>query len=221
MLIDTLNRKPPEQAVILFDGTTMEGWLRQDGRPADWEIEEGALKVVPGSGDIGTAGKFEDHFLHLEFRLSDMPEARGQKKANSGVFLQGRYEIQVLDSSGWDVPGVGDCGAVYDQYAPLVNACKPALEWQAYEVIFRAPRCEGTVVRERPRVTVFLNGVLIHNNVELSGMTGAPTDTKVHLPGHLRLQDHGDVVWYRNIWAVHLPREGSREYGPSMQAPAR
>jgi len=214
MLIETLNRVPPEEAVVLFDGSSTSRWLNTEGNPVGWEVDDGALKVVPSTGDIGSKATFEDHFLHLEFKLSAMPEATGQKKANSGVFLQGRYEVQVLDSHGWKIPGMGDCGAVYNQYAPLQNACKPALEWQTYDIIFRAPRCEGSVVREAARMTVFHNGILIQNNVQLPGVTGAPTDTKVHLPGHLRLQDHGDVVWYRNIWAVHLPREGSRSYEP-------
>jgi hypothetical protein len=159
---------------------------------------------------------FGDHFLHLEFMLSDMPEAKGQAKANSGVYLQGRYEIQVLDSSGWEIPGLGDCGAVYDQYAPLVNACLPALQWQAYDIFFRAPRCEGKVVKEAARLTALHNGVLIHNNIQLPGVTGGPTDTDVQLPGHLRLQDHGNILWYRNIWAVRLSAEGAKEYGPRM-----
>lgn len=214
MLIDTLNRNAPDEAVVLFDGSSIDGWLNQEGNPAEWEIEDGALKVVPETGDIGTRTTFEDHFLHIEFKLSDMPEATGQKKSNSGVFLQGRYEVQVLDSYGWKIPGMGDCGAIYDQFAPLQNACKPALEWQTYDIIFRAPRCEGSVLREHARMTVFHNGILIHNNVQVPGVTGAPTDTRVHLPGHLRLQDHGDIVWYRNIWAVHLPREGARTYQP-------
>lgn len=215
MIIDTLNRKAPEGAVVLFDGSSLKGWLNREEQPARWEIEDNALKVVPKTGDIHTQATFEDHFLHLEFKLSDMPEATGQKKSNSGVFLQGRYEVQVLDSSGWAIPGLGDCGAVYDQFAPLQNACKPALEWQSYDIVFRAPRCEGAVLREHARMTVFHNGILVQNNVQMPGVTGAPSDTKVHLPGHLRLQDHGDIVWFRNIWAFRLPREGSRSYQPS------
>lgn len=214
MLIDTLGAKAPKNAIVLFDGTSLESWMKRDGTPAAWRVADGAMEVVPGAGDICTRQLFTDHFLHLEFRLSDMPEATGQGKSNSGVFVQGRYEVQVLDSSGLAKPGMGDCGAVYDQYAPLTNACLPALQWQAYDVIFRAPRCEGKVVKERARLTVLLNGVVIHNNVELPGVTGAPSDTNVQLPGHLRLQDHGNTVWYRNIWAVPLPREGSDTYGP-------
>lgn len=218
MIIDTLNAKATAGAVVLFDGSSLDNWLKLEGGPAGWIAAEGSMQVVPGAGDVCTKELFGDHYLHLEFKLSDMPEASGQAKSNSGVFLQGRYEIQVLDSSGWDIPGLGDCGAVYDQYAPLTNACKPSLEWQTYDVIFRAPRCEGKVVRENARLTVFHNGVVIQNNVELPGTTTAPSDTSVQLPGHLRLQDHGNNVWYRNIWAVHLNPEGSSEYSPRMMA---
>ncbi|MHB0938965.1 MAG: 3-keto-disaccharide hydrolase [Armatimonadota bacterium] len=218
MLIQTLGIQPPQGAVVLFDGTSLDGWTKMDGSPVEWIIRDGAIEVVPRTGDICTEQLFGDHFLHLEFRLSDMPEATGQAKANSGVFVQGRYEIQVLDSSGWDIPGLGDCGAIYNQYAPLTNACRPALEWQAYDVIFRAPRCEGKVVKENARLTVLQNGIVIHNNVELPGVTGAPTDLEVQLPGHLRLQDHGNTIWYRNIWAVPLPKEGANAYPPMMKS---
>ena len=217
MLFNTLNAAPPEGAVILFDGTSLAGWVKRDGSAPEWLLKDGTVEIVPRTGDICTTELFSDHFLHLEFMLSDMPEKTGQAKANSGVYLQGRYEIQVLDSSGWDIPGIGDCGAIYDQYAPLVNACKPALQWQTYDVFFRAPRCEGKVVKENARVTLLHNGLLIHNNVELSGLTGGPSDNNIQLPGHLRLQDHGDVIWYRNIWAVHLPKEGWYEYPPHMK----
>lgn len=216
MLFDTLGAKAPEDAVALFDGTSLNAWTTLKGESAPWKIVNGEMEVVPKTGDIATNEKFTDHYLHLEFKLSDMPEAGGQGKSNSGVFIQGRYEVQVLDSSGWDIPGLGDCGAVYDQYAPLINACRPALEWQTYDIIFRAPRCEGAVMKERARITVIHNGVIIQNNVELPGMTGAPSDRKVWLPGHLRLQDHSNVVWYRNMWAVRLPKEGASEYSPSM-----
>jgi hypothetical protein len=214
MIFNTLGASAPTDAVTLFDGSSLDGWTKMDGSAAEWAIEDGAMRVVPGTGDIKTAALFSDHVLHLEFRLSDMPEATGQAKSNSGVFLQGRYEIQVLDSSGWAKPGYGDCGAIYGQYAPLASACRPALEWQTYDVIFRAPRCEGKVVKEQARLTVFHNGVVIHNNIELAGVTGAPSDLDVQLPGHLRLQDQSNIVWYRNIWAVPLPKEGSDTYWP-------
>jgi hypothetical protein len=217
MIIDTLNLAPKKGAVVLFDGSSIDKWTKMDGSPAQWLVADGAMQVNPGTGDICTRELFRDHYLHLEFRLSDMPEAKGQAKSNSGVFLQGRYEIQVLDSSGWDIPGLGDCGGIYDQYAPLTNACRPALEWQTYDVVFRAPRCEGKVVKENTRLTVFHNGIVIQNNVELPGVTGAPSDTNIQLPGHLRLQDHSNIVWYRNIWALHLPREGGCEYNPRMR----
>lgn len=216
MIVNTIGAPAPKEGIVLFDGTSLANWTKMDGGPTGWTLTGGTLQVVPGTGDICTRQLFGDHFLHLEFMLSDMPQATGQAKSNSGVFLQGRYEIQVLDSSGWDVPGLGDCGAIYDQYAPLVNACKPALQWQTYDVFFRAPRCEGKVVKERTRVTVLHNGIVIHNNIELPGVTGAPSDLNVQLPGHLRLQDHGNILWYRNIWALNLPKEGSGAYAPGM-----
>jgi hypothetical protein len=217
MLFNTLNAAPIQGAVVLFDGTSLDGWVKRDGSLPEWLVKDGTIQIAPRTGDICTKELFADHFLHLEFMLSDMPEATGQAKANSGVYLQGRYEIQVLDSSGWDIPGLGDCGGIYDQYAPLVNACKPALEWQTYDIFFRAPRCEGKVVKENARLTLLHNGILIHNNVELPGLTGGPSDNNIQLPGHLRLQDHGNVVWYRNIWALHLPKEGWNEYAPRMK----
>lgn len=217
MLINTMGASAPQGAVVLFDGASLGNWTKMDGTAAGWQVQDGLMQVVPGTGDICTKQLFTDHYLHLEFRLSSMPEASGQGKANSGVFLQGRYEIQVLDSSGWDIPGLGDCGGIYDQYAPLTNACKPAMEWQTYDVIFRAPRCEGKVVKEPTRVTLFHNGIIVHNNVQLPGVTGAPSDLNVQLPGHLRLQDHGNIIWYRNIWALPLPKEGAAEYSPRMK----
>ena len=217
MLIDTLGAPASTGSVVLFDGGSLGNWTKRDGTAANWTIADGCFQVTPGEGDICTKELFSDHYLHLEFKLSDMPEASGQAKSNSGVFLQGRYEIQVLDSSDWDIPGFGDCGAVYDQISPLTNACKPALEWQTYDVVFRAPRCEGEVAQENARITLFHNGVVVHNNVEVEGVTGAPSDTNVHLPGHLRLQDHKNTIWYRNIWATHLKAEGSPQYAPLMR----
>jgi hypothetical protein len=215
-MIVTLGNEAPANAIRLFNGKDLTGWTNKQGEAPGWTVDEdGVMHVVPGTGDIMTEARFTDFFLHLEFRCPDMPEATGQKKGNSGVFLQGRYEIQVLDSYGINIPGTGDCGAVYHQFAPLVNACLPPMQWQSYDIVFRAPRCgEDNSVLENTRLTVFLNGVLIQNNTVLKGVTGAPLDEEVHTPGPLRLQDHKDLVCYRNIWLVELPLAGSDTYEP-------
>ncbi|MGI6081873.1 MAG: 3-keto-disaccharide hydrolase [Limnochordia bacterium] len=204
---------PPKNAVILFNGKDLSNWHQRNGQPATWTVEEGVMTVV--KGDILSEETFRDAFIHLEFRVPDMPEASGQAKGNSGVYVQGRYEIQVLDSYGINIPGKGDCGAIYNQFAPLVNACKPALEWQSYDIIFRAARVndEGEVV-ENARMTVLQNGQVIQNNVILMGPTGGAIDHNVGEPGPLLLQDHRDKVQYRNVWMVHLPPEGSDTYEP-------
>jgi len=211
--VRTLIPWPPPGAVILFDGKNLDGWLRTNGDPAPWKLQNGAMTV--SGGNIMSKETFEDCYLHLEFNVPDMPDAKGQSKGNSGVYLQGLYEIQVLDSYGWKVPGKGDCGAIYGQHAPLVNACLPPGRWQTFDVIFRAPRfdAEGKVIA-LPRVTVFQNGTLIQNNVEVGGSTTAALARVRQGPGPLMLQDHGCPVQYRNIWLLHLPAEGSSTYGP-------
>lgn len=212
----TLGMTPPRNAVVLFNGRDLSTWRTRAGEAAGWQVEDGIVTVVKGTGDIVSQETYLDAYLHLEFRCPDMPWATGQAKGNSGVYLQGRYEIQVLDSFGWEVPGLGDCGAIYNQYAPLVNACRPALEWQSYDVFFRAARLDdaGQVV-EPTRMTVLHNGLVIHNNVELPGPTGGALDDKEGTPGPLLLQDHGDPVSYRNIWLLHLPLKGSDTYEPN------
>ena len=212
--MNTLMAPPPPNAVVLFNGKDVSNWTTRDGKPAGWRAADGVLHVVPGTGDIMTKERFTDFFLHLEFRCPDMPEAKGQAKGNSGVYLQGRYEIQVLDSYGFEVPGKGDCGALYDQFAPLVSACKPAMEWQTYDVVFRAPRMDGEAVAEHVRITLFHNGRVVHNNIVSPGPTGGALDQQVAEPGPLLLQDHGNLVAYRNIWAVPLPLKGSDTYEP-------
>lgn len=212
--MNTIQAAPAPNATILFNGKDVSNWTTRDGRPAGWKAEDGVLHVVPGTGDIMTTERFRDFFLHLEFRCPDMPEAKGQGKGNSGVFLQGRYEIQVLDSYGLNIPGMGDCGAIYNQFAPLVNACKPPMQWQTYDVIFRAPRMKKGKVEEPVRLTLLQNGLVIQNNVQLPGVTGGAVDEQVGEPGPLLLQDHGNLVAYRNIWAVDLLLEGSKTYEP-------
>ena len=204
---------PPDAAVVLFDGKDLSNWTKLDGGAPAWEVADSAMTVTAGGGDIVSREQFTDFLLHLEFMTPDMPDATGQAKGNSGVFLQGRYEIQVLDSYGIDVPGMGDCGAIYNQFASLVNACKPPLEWQTYDVIFRAARVgESGGIEENARVTVLQNGIVIQNNVQMLGATGGATDEDAAEPGPLRLQDHGNPVKYRNIWIAPLPLKGSDVY---------
>ncbi|MGY8822605.1 MAG: 3-keto-disaccharide hydrolase [Candidatus Latescibacterota bacterium] len=209
--MNTLELAPSDNAKNLFNGGDLSNWTTRAGHSAGWKAENGILHVVPGSGDIMTKERCTDFYLHLEFRCPDMPGASGQAKGNSGVFLQGRYEIQVLDSHGLNIPGTGDCGAIYHQFAPLKNACKPALEWQSYDVFFRAPRAGEN---DGPRLSVLHNGQLIHNNIELPGVTGAALDEAIYAPGPLLLQDHSDLVCYRNIWIEELPLQGSDTYEP-------
>ena len=205
----------PENAARLFNGADLSNWRTREGATAEWSIEDETMTVRPGAGDIASQETFTDFQMHLEFRLPDMPEATGQAKANSGAFLQGRYEIQVLDSYGLNIPGKGDCGSIYDQFAPLVNANRPPMEWQTYDVVFRAPRADAAGdITEYARVTVIFNGQVILNNVQLAGPTGAAIDHDLATPGPLLLQDHGNLVSYRNIWIVELPLEGSETYEP-------
>jgi hypothetical protein len=159
-----------------------------------------------------TKERFSDYQLHLEFKTPLLPDAKGQARGNSGVFMQGRYEIQVLDSFGLE-PGKGDCGALYNKAAPLVNACRPPREWQTYDITFRAPRfdAEGKVT-ENGRVTVLQNGTCVQNNTEIPGTTWGETFGKLSDPGPIVLQDHGNPVEYRNIWIIPLPAKGLDRY---------
>jgi len=202
----------PPGAVVLFDGKNLNNWVkRADNQPAGWKVENGSM--VGGGGDIVTRDKFQDFMLHVEFMTPDMPNAKGQGKGNSGVYMQGRYEIQVLDSYGKAQPGKGDCGAVYNQSAALVNACKPPLRWQTYDIIYRAPRFTDGKLTAKPHVTVFQNGILIQNNTEIEGVTvSGVSGEDPSTPGPILLQDHGNPVRYRNIWLIELPKQGSDKY---------
>ncbi|MBM3492765.1 MAG: DUF1080 domain-containing protein [Armatimonadetes bacterium] len=203
--------------VVLFSGAADEmaaNWVKRGtDQAAAWRIENGAMVV--GGGDIATKREFGDFQLHIEFRTPDMPNATGQGKGNSGIGLFGRYEIQVLDSYGIETPGQGDCGAVYGQAAPLVNACKPPMVWQTFDIVFRAPRMDANnAIIEKPRVTVIQNGIVVQNNVEISGMTGIQSarEREPSKTGGISLQDHGNRVEYRSIWVMPLPEKGSGKY---------
>lgn len=197
----TLGQKPPEGAIVLFDGKSLDAWTTRDGKPAPWTVEDGLFIVKPGSGDIRTRDSFPgDYLLHVEFSVPYMPEARGQGRGNSGIYLQGRHELQVLDSYGLDSQD-NDCGGIYKQHKPLVNACKPPLQWQTYDIEFKAPVVENGEVKQKASITVKQNGVPIHENAEIEPTPGG-IDATPATSGPLLLQDHGNLVQYRNIWLV-------------------
>lgn len=205
------------EKVVLFDGTNLDRFTGSDGKPPVWEVKDGIMTVT--KGDIISKENFTDAFIHVEFRTPYMPEATGQGRGNSGVIIQGRYEIQVLDSYGYDIPGKGDCGAVYDMHAPLTNACYKPLEWQSYDIAFRSPRFNDKgEITEFARATVFQNNIIIQNNVEIKHPTVIlnfkEIDPDLTKPGPLLLQDHGNKVQYRNVWLIHLPFKGSDTYEP-------
>ncbi len=189
--------------MILFDGTNTDMWTKRDGTPAEWIVEDGAMTVHHGC--IVSKVSYGDAHIHLEWREPDMPDMTGQAKGNSGVYIHGCYELQVLDSYGVDPVTVGDCGAIYSMYPPRVNACKPAMEWQTYDIYIRAPRFnEDGSVKTSAYVTIFQNGICIQNNIELYSTTpGGVIDQQV-AEGPLLLQDHGDPVSFRNIWIETL-----------------
>jgi len=198
----TMGAKPPEGAVVLFDGEKLGGWLKLDGKTAaDWPVSDGFFTV--GKGNIVSEKRFGNFQLHLEFNVPYMPKARGQGRGNSGVFLDGMYELQVLDSYGLKLQD-NDCGAIYKQIVPAVNACKPPLQWQTYDVtFFKAVVDQGKVVR-KASVTVVQNGVTTIANAEIS-ITPGGIDLKEGQDGPIVLQDHGNAVEYRNIWIKPLP----------------
>lgn len=198
----------PSDAIVLFDGSNLNQWRSDDSLPAKWTVRDGYVEVKPGTGTLASARGFGDVQLHIEWRAPTPPQGEGQERGNSGVFLMGIYELQVLDSYQNDTYPDGQAGAIYGENPPLVNATRPPGQWQVYDVVFRRPhfRADGTL--ESPaRMTVFLNGVLIQDNFALVGPTAnqARPPYKAHadkLP--LKLQDHGNPVRYRNIWVREL-----------------
>ena len=203
--IDVPRVAPPAGATVLFAGQSLDEWVSVDGKsPAPWKLVDGGAMQVQGGG-IMTRQKFDGHFLlHVEFRVPYMPKATGQARGNSGVYLQGRYEVQILDSYGLKSQD-NDCGGIYKVAAPLVNACKAPTVWQSYDIDFRAPVFEEGKKVKPARISVVQNGVAIHKDVEIpldntvAGLGGDPSK-----PGPIMLQDHGNPVQYRNIWLVPL-----------------
>jgi len=199
---------PPSDAIILFDGKDLKEWTSVgEAANAGWEVKDGAMTVVKGTGNIVTRRSFGDCQLHLEFRTPTVIEGEGQGRSNSGVFLQSRYEVQVLDSYQNRTYSNGQAGAIYKQSMPLVNACRPPGEWQTYDILFTAPRFNADGVRvAHGYITVIHNGVVIQNHVQIQGTTEYIGMPKIiaHDKGPIELQDHGNPVSFRNIWIREL-----------------
>ena len=199
--------RAPSDAVVLFDGKDLSRWVDKEGKPAKWKVENGYMEVVAKTGNISTRDSFGDCQLHVEFAEPSPASGESQERGNSGVFLMGLYEIQVLDSYENKTYADGQASAVYGQYPPLVNASRPPAQWQSYDIIFHRPRFSGNKLLRPARVTVLHNGVLVQDNVELTGPT-AHGERPPYKPGPdkgpLQLQDHGDALRYRNIWIREL-----------------
>ncbi len=203
-LKDAAGTKPPDGATVLFDGKDFSNWVNNNGKDeVKWTLADGVMGGVKGHGDIITKETFGGKFkLHLEFRVPFEPGGSGQGKGNSGVYVQGRYEVQVLDSYGLK-SGKNDCGAIYGVAAPSVNACKAPTVWQTYDIEFTPPKVENGKKTEPARMTVHHNGIKIHDNVAItSDNTTAGLGGDIAKPGPILLQDHGHPVQYRNIWLL-------------------
>jgi hypothetical protein len=196
----------PTGAVVLFDGKGLEGWVQRDGRTGPtWNVLDGGVLEVSG-GDIMTRRTFDGGFrLHVEFRVKEKPGATGQARSNSGVYLQGRYEIQILDSYGLACDRQS-CAAVYGLAAPTANACKAPGVWQSFDIEFHAPEYADGRKTADVCVTVVHNGVKVHDGARVAGPTSAALPGDPSAPGPILLQGHGDPVQFRNVWLSSLPK---------------
>ena len=203
--------RPPSDAVVLFDGRSLDAWESVKGGPAPWKVEHGYFEVVPHTGDIRTKQRFGNFQLHVEWAEPYPPHGSSQGRGNSGIFLQSLYELQVLDSYHNPTYADGQCGAIYGDYPPLVNACRPPGQWQTYDIVFHRPLFDASRrLLKRARVTVFQNGVLIQDNVAILGPTHGGRHPYHYTPARmpLELQDHHNPVRYRNIWIRELKEGG-------------
>jgi len=198
----------PADAVVLFNGKDFSAWNGKGGKPVEWTISDGAMTVKGGSGEIISKQGFGDCQLHIEWRSPAVVKGEGQGRGNSGIFLMGKYELQVLDSYNNKTYSNGQAGSIYKQLVPLVNVSRAPGEWQTYDIIFTAPRfaADGRL-QSQARITVLHNGVLIQNNQALWGGTqyiGIAEYNPHSMKESLVLQDHGDAVSFRNIWIREL-----------------
>lgn len=199
----------PSDAIVIFDGKNLDNFVSsKDGSVPQWKVENGAFTVTPRTGAIKTKQGFGDMQLHIEWSAPTVIKGEGQGRGNSGIFLMSLYELQVLDSYESRTYSNGQAGSIYKQHPPLVNAMKAPGEWNSYDVIFTAPKFNADGMLVSPaRVTVLHNGILVQNNVEIKGPTeyiGIPNYKAHATEMPLELQDHGDLVSYRNIWVRKL-----------------
>jgi hypothetical protein len=199
---------PPSDAIVLFDGKDFSAWKPERGLAIQWTIADGAMTVKGGTGGIRTEKGFGDCQLHIEWRTPAVVQGEGQGRGNSGIFLMGKYELQVLDSYNNTTYSNGQAASIYKQLIPLVNACRPPGEWQTYDIIFTAPRFASDDRLQSPaRITVIHNGTLVQNNAVIWGGTeyiGIPVYKKHDDKEPLFIQDHGNPVSFRNIWIREL-----------------
>lgn len=196
-------------AIVLFNGKKDSvNWINKDGKPFDWKTDDNYLTVVPFSGDLRTKQSFGDCQLHIEWRTPVIVKDSGQGRGNSGIFLMSRYELQVLDSYNNPTYSNGQAGSIYKQHMPMVNVCRPPGEWQTYDIVFIAPQFyQDSSLKSAARMTVFQNGILVQNNVELWGpmqFIGVLKYEKHGAKEPLLLQDHHNLVSFRNIWIREL-----------------
>ena len=199
--------KPPSDAIILFDGTDLSKWVSRNGEAAKWQVQNGELVIEPGTGSINTKEYFGDCQLHIEFKSPAPEQNTGQNRGNSGIMLQSKYEIQVLDCDNNPTYVNGMVGSVYKQSAPLANAYTKNGEWQVYDIYWKAPKFGTNDELESPAiVTVVLNGIVVQNNYVLKGTTPYIGFPKYAAHGRmpLSLQDHGTKTSFRNIWIRNL-----------------
>jgi Domain of Unknown Function (DUF1080) len=202
-----VTKTPPAGAIVLFDGKNLDGWVGKDGKTPKWTVQDGYMEVTAGSGDIKTTRDFGPDFqLHVEFWLPLMADKKDQARANSGVYLQGRYEIQVLDSYMNDTYPLGVCAAMYGIVAPTKNANKPPEQWQTYDITFKSPRVDDAgKVTTKGELTIVFNGETVIDKAPFDKATAGAQDNKLGEPGPIRLQDHGCKIRFRNIWLKPLP----------------
>lgn len=203
------NHLPPADAVVLFNGNDLDAWVSvKDDSFAPWKVEDGIFTVVPKTGGIKTKEAFGDVQVHVEWRSPVEVKGNGQGRGNSGFFLMGKYELQILDSYDNDTYTNGQAASIYKQHPPLANAMRPPGEWNTYDLVFTAPRFNNDGMLIAPaRITVFHNGILVQNNVSLHGPTeyiGIPNYVAHPEKLPIHLQDHGNLVSFRNIWARKL-----------------